>query len=55
MIFHETRLLADESHEISNLIFFRKIGKMLPNLSSAAVVIDVLRVNDIQRYENYSS
>ena len=39
MIFHENRLLADDSHshEISYLIF-RKLGKMLQNLSSAAVV-----------------
>ena len=45
MIFHENRLLADDSHEISYLIFFRKLGKMLQNLSSAAVVIGALRVN----------
>ena len=38
MIFHENRLLADESHEISYL--FSKMGKMFKNLSSAAVVID---------------
>ena len=42
MIFHENRLLADDSHEISYFIFFdnqetcRKI--------SAAVVIGALRV-----------
>ena len=40
MIFHENRLLADDSHEISYLIFFRKLGK-----SSAAGVIGALRVN----------
>ena len=40
MIFHENRLLPDDSHEISFLI-----GKMLHNLSSAAVVIGALRVN----------
>ena len=45
MIFHENRLLADDSHEISYLIFFRKFGKMSQNLSSAAVVIGTLRVN----------
>ena len=39
MLFHENRLLADDSHEISYLIFCRKLGKMLQNLSSAAVVI----------------
>ena len=42
MIFHENRLLADDSHEISLLIF----GKMLQNLSSAAVAIGALRVNN---------
>ena len=45
MIFHENRLLADDSHEISYLIFFRKLGKMSQNLSSAAVVIGAIRVN----------
>ena len=44
MIFHENRLLADDSHEISYLIIFRKMGKMSQNLSSAAVVIGALRV-----------
>ena len=44
MIFHENRLQADDSHEISYLIFF-KLGKMSQNLSSAAVVIGALRVN----------
>ena len=49
MIFHENHLLADDSHEISFLIsyFFRKLGKMLQNLSSAAVVISALRVNSL--------
>ena len=45
MIFQENRLLADDSHEISYFIFFRKLGKMLQNLSSAAVVIGALSVN----------
>ena len=45
MIFHETRLLADDSFEIPYLIFFRNLGKMLQNVSSAAVVIGALRVN----------
>ena len=45
MIFHENRLLADDSHEITYLIFFRKLGKMSQNLSSAAVVIGPLKVN----------
>ena len=44
MIFHENRLLADDSHEKSYLIFFRKLRKMSKNLSSAAVVIGALRV-----------
>ena len=44
MIFHENRLLADDSHVISCLIFFQKLGKMRQNLSSAAVVIGALRV-----------
>ena len=43
MIFNENCLLADNSHEISYLIFFRKLGKMSQNLS-AAVVIGALRV-----------
>ena len=43
MIFHENRLLAVDSHEISYLSF-QKLGKMLQNLSSAAVVIGYLRV-----------
>ena len=45
MIFHENRLLADDSHVISYLIFIRKLGKMSQNLSSAAVMIGTLRVN----------
>ena len=45
MTFHENRLLADDSHEISDLIFFRKLGQMLQNLSSAAFVIGALWVN----------
>ena len=46
MLFHENRLLADDSHEISYLIFCGKLGKMSQNLSSAAVVIGTLRVNN---------
>ena len=42
MIFHENRLLADHSHEISYLI--SKIGKDDENLSSATVVNGALRV-----------
>ena len=45
MIFHENRLLVDDSHVISclDIIFLRKLGKMSQNLSSAAVVIGALR------------
>ena len=48
MIFHENRLLADDSHEISYL-FFRKIRRMSQKLSSAAVVICALRVNRLRK------
>ena len=44
MIFHENCLLADNSHDIIPY-YFRKLGKMSQNLSSAAVVIGALRVN----------
>ena len=44
MVFQENRLLADDSPEISYLIFFQKLGKMSQNLSSAAVLIGALRV-----------
>ena len=47
MIFHENRLLADDSRIITYLIFSPKLGKMLQNLSSAAVVIGALRVKNI--------
>ena len=40
---HENRLPADDSHEILSLFFF-KLGKMLENLLSAAVMIGTLRV-----------
>ena len=43
MLFHENRLLAEDSHEISYLIFVKNWEKMLQNLSSAAVVIGALR------------
>ena len=45
MIFHENFLLADNSHEISYLIFFRNLCKMSQNVSAAAVVIGPLRAN----------
>ena len=47
MIVHENCLLADNSHEISHLIFFQKLGKMPENVSSAAVVIGALRINSV--------
>ena len=43
MIFHENPLPADDSHEISYLIFFENL-EMLQTLSSAAVDIGALRV-----------
>ena len=45
MIFHENRLLADDSHVISYLIFVEKWEKCRKNLLSAAVLIGALRVN----------
>ena len=42
MIFHENRLLADDSHVISYLIYFRRLAKMSQNLSSVAVLIGPL-------------
>ena len=42
MIFHENRLLADDSHEISYLIFFTKIKKDVEKFVSAEVVIGAL-------------
>ena len=43
MTFHENRLLADDSHEKSNLIFL-KIRKNVAKLSSASVVIGALKL-----------
>ena len=53
MIFQENRLLADDSHEISYIIFFQKLGKRSQNLSSAAVVIGALRVKRLTLAYNY--
>ena len=53
MIFHENPLLADDSHAGRrfswNIIpyFCRKLGKMMQNLLSAAVVIGSLRINSL--------
>ena len=45
MVFHENRLLADDSHEISYPMFFENKEKMSQNLLSVAVVIGILKVN----------
>ena len=42
MIFHENRLLADDSY-VKSCLFSRKLGKIRQNLSSAAVVIGAVR------------
>ena len=47
MIFHENRLLTDDSHEISYHIYFENWGKMSQNLSSVAVVIGAFRVKKL--------
>ena len=44
MIFHENRLPADDSHDISYLNFFQKLGMMLQNLLSAAALIGAIGV-----------
>ena len=44
MIFHENRLLADDSHVILYLIFVENWEKMSQNLSATTVVIGALRV-----------
>ena len=51
MLFHENRLLADDSHEIS--CFFRILGKMSQNILSAAVVIGALRAYIIDGKSKY--
>ena len=48
MVFHENRLLADNSHEISYLNFSKIKKKMSQNLSSAVIVIGALRVKIFQ-------
>ena len=53
MIFHENRLLADDSHEISFIPYFiGKLGKLSQNLTSAAVVIGALRVKSVCNKEH---
>ena len=44
MIFHENRLLADDSYVISCLIFFENWEKDVAKFVIAAVVIDALKV-----------
>ena len=46
MVFHENRLLRIQQTILMkyHTSFCRKLGKMLQNFSSAAVVIDALRV-----------
>ena len=46
MVFHENRLLADDSHEIPFPISFENYEEFLQNLSSAAVVVGALRIKD---------
>ena len=50
MIFHENCLLADDSHEISYLIFFEN-WERCRKFASAAVVIGAL--TDIQNIREY--
>ena len=51
MVFHENRLLADDSSRRFSCditpYFYQKLGKMSQNLPSAAVVRGTLRVNII--------
>ena len=54
MIFHENRLLADDSHGISFLISIEN-KKMSQNLLSAAVVIGALRVNVPSECQTFGS
>ena len=53
MIFHENRLLADNSHEISYLISFENWERCSKTLSSATVVIGALRVNVFGEIRTY--
>ena len=46
MIFHENRLLADDSHEISYLIYLENWERN-SKFPSAAIVIGALRVNEV--------
>ena len=52
MIFHGNRLLAEDSHVISYLIFVENWERCRRNLSSAAVVIGALRVKCPNKNQN---
>ena len=47
--------MPDDSHEISYLLFFRKLGKISLNLSFAVVVIGTLRVKYLIRSQDSKS
>ena len=47
MIFHENRLRADDSHEISYLIFSKSGKDVEKYFTSAAVMIGALRVDNL--------
>ena len=44
--------MVDDSHEISYLVFFLKLGRMSRKLSSAAVVIGALMINYSRLYDH---
>ena len=46
MIFHENRLLADDSHVKSYIFFVENLENCRENLLSAAVVIGALMVKE---------
>ena len=49
MVFHENRLLAENSHEIIISYFIKELEMMSQNLSSATVVIGASRVKRVKR------
>ena len=53
MVFHENRLLADDSHGMSYIFFFENKERCSKTCVSAAVVIGALRVNILARYSLY--
>ena len=48
MTFHDNRLLADDPHEITYLIFSKIRKDVAKNLSSVAVVVGTLSANHAQ-------